>query len=131
MFLCIPLVFGVNGSLKQEREELCVCPRCKNAAVQPYRRRKWFEVFWIPLIPLGSKHVWFVSRVSQNPVRDGVLTFTSIEQCPVCQWSGPIEGGFQPQHVGGGPGGAAPDTIPAGRGYDVGYSTAAGAKAPQ
>ncbi|GAA5872888.1 hypothetical protein JCM1840_005879 [Sporobolomyces johnsonii] len=111
MFLCIPLVFGVNGSLKQEREELCVCPRCKNAAVQPYRRRKWFELFWIPLIPLGSKHVWF---------------------CPICQWSGPLEGGFQPQHVGGGgPGGAAPDTIPAGRGYDVGYSTAAGAKVPQ
>ncbi|GAA6063325.1 hypothetical protein JCM10212_005493 [Sporobolomyces blumeae] len=113
MFLCIPIICGPNSSLKQENDDLCYCPRCGNASVRGFKRRKWFELYWIPLVPLGTKHLWL---------------------CPVCQWNCPTDGSFQPQPVNstghapppthaGHAAGQASATAHAGRGYDVGYST--------
>ena len=39
------------------------------AAVQSAKSRLWFELFFIPLVPLKSKRIWV---------------------CPICQWTMPV-----------------------------------------
>ncbi|KAI0694497.1 hypothetical protein BC835DRAFT_1274475, partial [Cytidiella melzeri] len=56
-----------------------VCPMCHNAAVQPARARTWFELCFIPLIPMQSKPIWI---------------------CPICSWRMAVQDGWQPQPVG-------------------------------
>ncbi|PWN96845.1 hypothetical protein FA09DRAFT_339781 [Tilletiopsis washingtonensis] len=81
-FFCIPIMFGCPSKIKQEGDGTPhICPRCHNAQVVRAKRSKRFELCWIPLIPLGKKHLFF---------------------CSICQWSAPVDGGFQPQVAGGG-----------------------------
>ncbi|KAF9518284.1 hypothetical protein BS47DRAFT_1248305, partial [Hydnum rufescens UP504] len=35
-----------------------ICPRCHNAAVFPAKSREWFEVCFVPLVPMSSKQIW-------------------------------------------------------------------------
>ncbi|KDE06265.1 hypothetical protein MVLG_03424 [Microbotryum lychnidis-dioicae p1A1 Lamole] len=106
MFLCIPIVYGCPSKLTQEGHEQIICPRCHNSGTRQYKQKKWFELCYVPLIPLGSKQVYM---------------------CPICQWRAPVEnvnvdelssGKGQTQY--GVP--AAPPTSNS-RGYDVAYST--------
>ncbi|KAF4615532.1 hypothetical protein D9613_002921 [Agrocybe pediades] len=58
---------GCPTTIKQEGDgSPRQCPRCHNAAVVQAKRSTWFELFWIPLIPLSRKHVLL---------------------CSICQWS--------------------------------------------
>ncbi|KAF9001913.1 hypothetical protein BDQ17DRAFT_1244018 [Cyathus striatus] len=55
-----------------------VCPRCHNAAVIRAKSREWFEFFFIPVIPMSSKHIWI---------------------CSICNWTLPVQAGWEPQPV--------------------------------
>ncbi|KAL8277736.1 hypothetical protein RQP46_009858 [Phenoliferia psychrophenolica] len=76
MFFCIPLVYGCPTSVVQNGSSTRVCPRCRNASVEPCKTKKTFE------IPLGSKEIWY---------------------CNVCQWQAPITGPVQPLTIDGRP----------------------------
>ncbi|KIS67721.1 uncharacterized protein UMAG_11133 [Mycosarcoma maydis] len=81
----IPVIFGCPTKIKQEGDGSArICPRCQNAQVVQAKARTWFELCWIPLIPMKSKHIYF---------------------CNICQWQADQDGGFQPQVAGGGFGG--------------------------
>ncbi|CAO1626171.1 unnamed protein product [Parajaminaea phylloscopi] len=91
---CIPIIFGCPTKIKQEGDGTAyVCPRCHNAQVITAKSRTWFELCWVPLIPMKSKHIY---------------------ACGICQWQGDQGGNFTPQpaHGGGPPGG----------GYGGGYN---------
>ncbi|CEH19018.1 hypothetical protein CBOM_05704 [Ceraceosorus bombacis] len=80
-FFCIPVIFGCPSKIKQEGDGTPhICPRCHNAQAVTAKKKRWFELCWIPLIPLGSKHVYY---------------------CGICQWQMPQDGGFKPQVAGG------------------------------
>ncbi|KAH7929776.1 hypothetical protein BV22DRAFT_1029170 [Leucogyrophana mollusca] len=38
-----------------------ICPRCHNAAMFAAKSRTWFELCFVPLVPMNSKHVWMCS----------------------------------------------------------------------
>ncbi|GAA5822596.1 hypothetical protein JCM3770_000613 [Rhodotorula araucariae] len=98
MFFCIPIVFGMAESIKPDpaRSGVRPCPRCHNNSCQPIKRRKRFELFWIPLIPFKAKHVWM---------------------CPICQYSYAADPSEKDAPVSG----QQPAPAASGRGYDVGY----------
>ncbi|KAF5391803.1 hypothetical protein D9757_001787 [Collybiopsis confluens] len=71
MFLFIPLLFGCSTKVKPDGTEqpAHVCPRCNNASVFAAKSKTWFEFFFVPLVPLSSKHIWL---------------------CGICQWASPL-----------------------------------------
>ncbi|GBE79097.1 hypothetical protein SCP_0202940 [Sparassis crispa] len=76
MFLCLPIFFGCPTRIKPEGNQTPrICPRCGNASVHSAKSRLWFELYFIPLIPLSSKRIWI---------------------CSICQWSIPMEAGWEP-----------------------------------
>ncbi|KIK06612.1 hypothetical protein K443DRAFT_267123 [Laccaria amethystina LaAM-08-1] len=95
MFICLPILFGCQTKVKPEGEQgLWKCPRCNNVSVISAKTTTWFELFFIPLVPFSSKHVWM---------------------CTICQWSAPNtshgnggpqastssphQGGYQPSYI--------------------------------
>ncbi|CAG59077.1 uncharacterized protein GVI51_F03817 [Nakaseomyces glabratus] len=55
MFLFIPLVCGLNSWDKpytKVQTAPLYCPHCHNYSVQPVKRRQFFSVWFIPLVPL-------------------------------------------------------------------------------
>ncbi|BGP17886.1 hypothetical protein JCM10213_000964 [Rhodosporidiobolus nylandii] len=95
----IPLCFtcGCDKQLSQEGSQAHVCPRCNNGSVYATKERNCFTFCFVPLVPLGSEHVW---------------------HCTICQWqasqSGPAPpvagqpGAFYGPQPGYGGGGYAP-----------------------
>ncbi|EIW60501.1 uncharacterized protein TRAVEDRAFT_145942 [Trametes versicolor FP-101664 SS1] len=87
-----------------------ICPRCNNPATIRVKSRMWFELCFVPLIPMSSKHLWL---------------------CTICQWSVPLQQGWEPALPGNAfqPGAhgqwqAPPYGLPpnaAQRGYQPGY----------
>ncbi|EMD38492.1 hypothetical protein CERSUDRAFT_82757 [Gelatoporia subvermispora B] len=72
---CIPIVFGCPTKIKPEGDQSPrICPRCHNASVCSAKSRTWFELCWVPLVPMRSKHIWI---------------------CSICQWSLPKQVGQQ------------------------------------
>ncbi|KAJ7236064.1 hypothetical protein B0H12DRAFT_131684 [Mycena haematopus] len=71
------------GKLKPEGDSTTrICPKCNNASVHSAKTTTWFELFWVPLIPFSSKHIWL---------------------CQICHWKGPhVAGQFEPALAGGG-----------------------------
>ncbi|KAG2020472.1 hypothetical protein CC2G_005811 [Coprinopsis cinerea AmutBmut pab1-1] len=68
-FFCLPVLFGCKTTLKPEGDQTPrVCPRCNNAAATGCKSREWFELCFVPLIPMGSKHIWV---------------------CSICHWTSP------------------------------------------
>ncbi|GAA6035450.1 hypothetical protein JCM8097_000261 [Rhodosporidiobolus ruineniae] len=113
MFLCIPIICGPVPHTKQEQGGVQPgpCPRCHNNSVLPFKRRTWFELYWIPLIPFKAKHL-LICTICQwtalNPNTDGSNTDT--------------KNAAHSQHYAGHDQAADPNYAPpAGRGYDVGY----------
>ncbi|KAK0445512.1 hypothetical protein ARMSODRAFT_946516 [Armillaria solidipes] len=70
MFFCIPILVGCQTNVKPDSPEQVahICPRCNNASVIAARQKTWFEFFFIPVVPLSSKHIWL---------------------CTICQWRSP------------------------------------------
>ncbi|KAF8969906.1 hypothetical protein BDZ97DRAFT_171235 [Flammula alnicola] len=54
MIMCIPIIFGCPSKIKPE------------VTVFSAKSTMWFELFWVPLIPIYWKHIWI---------------------CGTCQWS--------------------------------------------
>ncbi|SPO38894.1 uncharacterized protein PSFLO_04373 [Pseudozyma flocculosa] len=96
----IPVIFGCPTKIKPEGSGgAYVCPRCHNAQVVTAKSRTWFELCWIPLIPLKKKHIYI---------------------CGICQWQTEQGGGFQPQQAMAG-GGGYHGPPPGGQGGYGGY----------
>ncbi|KAH9934815.1 uncharacterized protein B0H18DRAFT_869216, partial [Fomitopsis serialis] len=57
-----------------------ICPRCNNVSVTSAKSRLWFELCWIPLIPMKSNHIWM---------------------CSICQWNIPLQSNWEPARPGG------------------------------
>ncbi|KAF8201608.1 hypothetical protein BJ912DRAFT_945873 [Pholiota molesta] len=71
MFLCIPIVFGCPSKIKPEGQEAPrLCPQCHNLSVIRAKRTMWFELFWLPLVPIHWKHIWI---------------------CTICQWNQEVQ----------------------------------------
>ncbi|KAI0646936.1 hypothetical protein C8Q79DRAFT_957061 [Trametes meyenii] len=76
MFFFLPLVFGCPTRLKPEGDQTPrVCPKCHNASTIRVKSRLWFELCFVPLIPMKSEHLWL---------------------CTICQWSVPLQQGWEP-----------------------------------
>ncbi|KAF7347144.1 hypothetical protein MVEN_01468800 [Mycena venus] len=95
--MCIPIIFGCQDKLKAEGDSTSrICPKCNNASVHSAKATTWFELFWVPLIPFSSKHIWL---------------------CQICHWQAPhVAGQFEPSLPGGAP--------PGGPHYQPTYMTA-------
>ncbi|TNY21439.1 hypothetical protein DMC30DRAFT_394871, partial [Rhodotorula diobovata] len=48
----------LSPSIKQDGDEVRQCLNCHNNSCVRVKRRKRFELFWIPLIPFKAKHAW-------------------------------------------------------------------------
>ncbi|OSX65179.1 hypothetical protein POSPLADRAFT_1038968 [Postia placenta MAD-698-R-SB12] len=73
---CLPIIFGCPTRIKPDGDQTPrVCPRCNNASVTSAKSRLWFELCWVPLIPMRSERVWM---------------------CSICQWRVPIQPGWEP-----------------------------------
>ncbi|KAF9049381.1 hypothetical protein BDZ89DRAFT_1006748, partial [Hymenopellis radicata] len=92
---CIPIFFGCQTKIKPDGVEQVahICPRCNNASVIAAKKKTWFELFFIPVVPLSSKHVWV---------------------CTICQWRTANGPGLPEPAVAYNPGYNA--------GYSVGYN---------
>ncbi|GAA5907400.1 uncharacterized protein JCM6883_001192 [Sporobolomyces salmoneus] len=100
-FIC--LSFGCSKQYSQEGGGAHWCPRCSNPQVYAVKERNCLEICCIPLVPLGSSHIWM---------------------CSICQWQASQKGlapppanqqGMPPQgggYGGGGYGGQAPMGYP-------------------
>ncbi|KAJ4479498.1 hypothetical protein C8R41DRAFT_922713 [Lentinula lateritia] len=71
MFFFLPLIFGCPTKVKPDGNEQTahLCPKCNNASVFSAKSRTWFELFFIPLIPMNTKHIWM---------------------CGICRWVAPM-----------------------------------------
>ncbi|CCM06229.1 uncharacterized protein FIBRA_08475 [Fibroporia radiculosa] len=89
-FFCIPIVFGCPTKVSPSGDQTPrICPRCHNASVVSAKSRMWFELCFVPLIPMRSKHIWM---------------------CSICQWNIPMQQGWEPPLPSYGP----PPTQPGG-----------------
>ncbi|KAF8654124.1 hypothetical protein AX16_003656 [Volvariella volvacea WC 439] len=59
-----------------------ICPRCHNASAFVAKKSEWFELFFIPIVPLSSQHIWL---------------------CGICQWNAPYGPGLWEPAVAGYP----------------------------
>jgi len=81
-FFCLPLIFGCSTSVSPDSgQALRVCPNCHNVSVTSGKKRTWFELCCVPVIPMSSSHVWI---------------------CSICQWTAKTNA-FEPQLPGTGP----------------------------
>ncbi|KAK7063538.1 hypothetical protein R3P38DRAFT_2818968 [Favolaschia claudopus] len=83
--MCIPIFFGCQDKVKPEGDSTPrVCPKCHNVSVHAAKKTSWFELFWVPLIPFSSDHIWL---------------------CQICHWAAPNQAGqFEPAVAGDRPG---------------------------
>jgi len=78
---CLPIIFGCPTKIKPDGDQSPrICPRCNNASVTSAKSRLWFELCFVPLIPMQSKRIWM---------------------CSICQWSVPLQQGWEPAIPGG------------------------------
>ncbi|KAJ6547065.1 hypothetical protein B0H19DRAFT_251709 [Mycena capillaripes] len=83
MFFCLPILIGCQQKINPEGDLTPrVCPVCHNASVFSAKKTTWFELFFIPLVPFSSKHVWL---------------------CQICHWMAPhVAGQWEPSVAYGG-----------------------------
>ncbi|KAJ7273214.1 hypothetical protein C8J57DRAFT_1179002 [Mycena rebaudengoi] len=81
--MCLPIIFGCSDKVKSEGDPTNrICPNCQHASVLSAKSTSWFELFWVPLIPFSSEHIWL---------------------CQICHWKAPNKPGlFEPALAGGG-----------------------------
>ncbi|KAH8107019.1 hypothetical protein BXZ70DRAFT_885200, partial [Cristinia sonorae] len=71
--LLIPIVVGCTDRVRPEGDLTPrVCPRCHNVSVQSAKSRMWFELCFVPIVPMSSKHIWV---------------------CSICHWSTRVQQG--------------------------------------
>jgi hypothetical protein len=61
----VPIIFGIKRMRKQFAVLLMMCQRCQRpTAHQIVRLQTWFSLFFVPVIPLGSKYFTMCSLCS-------------------------------------------------------------------
>ncbi|KAF9453288.1 hypothetical protein P691DRAFT_695369, partial [Macrolepiota fuliginosa MF-IS2] len=80
-FFCLPLIFGCSSSVSPDvGQPPRVCPNCHNGepasfsaaegdpsnrskpvSITSGKKRTWFELCCVPIIPMSSSHVWMCS----------------------------------------------------------------------
>ncbi|PWN30968.1 hypothetical protein BDZ90DRAFT_29934 [Jaminaea rosea] len=61
----IPVIFGCPNKIKQDDDHTpYLCPKCHNPQLVKARSRTWFELCWIPLIPM-KKHAIYICGICQ------------------------------------------------------------------
>ncbi|GAA5990266.1 hypothetical protein JCM10908_005900 [Rhodotorula pacifica] len=106
----IPLIFtcGCDRSLRQEGGQAHICPRCHNGTVFPTAEKNCFTFCFVPLVPLGTKHLY---------------------HCTTCQWNASQSGPAPP--IAPQPGGFYAPGAPGGGGYGGGgYNPGYGQQQP-
>ncbi|TFK62184.1 hypothetical protein BDN72DRAFT_848928 [Pluteus cervinus] len=92
--LFIPILFGCNTTVKPEGDQQAarVCPNCHNASVIRAKTKDWFQICFVPVIPMSSQHIWL---------------------CHICQWKmKQQQGGWEPQVPNAGPNYPPPGWVP-------------------
>ncbi|KJA18581.1 hypothetical protein HYPSUDRAFT_45128 [Hypholoma sublateritium FD-334 SS-4] len=75
----LPIVCGCSTKISPEGDQTPrICPRCHNAAVTSTKSKEYFELCFVPLVPMSTQHLW---------------------RCAICQWAVPIQPGWEPQLV--------------------------------
>ncbi|KZT69012.1 hypothetical protein DAEQUDRAFT_691558 [Daedalea quercina L-15889] len=78
---CLPIMFGCPTRIKAHGDQTPrICPRCNNVSVTGAKSRLWFELCWVPLIPMKSNRIWM---------------------CSICQWNIPLQPNWEPAFPGG------------------------------
>ncbi|KAI0736951.1 hypothetical protein C8Q72DRAFT_34267 [Fomitopsis betulina] len=76
LIFCIPMIFGCTTKINADGDQTPrICPRCNNASVTSAKSRLWFELCWVPLIPMKSQRIW---------------------TCSICQWNVPLQQNWEP-----------------------------------
>ncbi|KAI0748004.1 hypothetical protein C8Q80DRAFT_1169550 [Daedaleopsis nitida] len=76
MFFFLPFVFGCPTRMRPEGDQTPrICPKCHNISTIRVKSRMWFELCFVPLIPMKKEHLWV---------------------CTVCQWNIPLQQGWEP-----------------------------------
>jgi len=57
MALCIPIIGGCHEKLSIADPDPHLCPRCNNPSLNNGSARRWFEICFVPLIPMKKKHI--------------------------------------------------------------------------
>ncbi|CCC67645.1 hypothetical protein NCAS_0A10870 [Naumovozyma castellii] len=56
MFLFLPILCGISHFDKEYDQTPAhnniYCPNCHNFSVRPIKRREFFAVYWVPIVPL-------------------------------------------------------------------------------
>ncbi|KAF7293811.1 hypothetical protein HMN09_01176900 [Mycena chlorophos] len=99
--MCIPIIFGCTDKLKVEPTDdgapHRICPNCHNASVRPVKSTTWFELFWLPLIPFSSKHIWLCGTCNWRAQHAN-----GQYEPPIAGAGGPPhhgQGGYQPSYM--------------------------------
>ncbi|KIY43636.1 hypothetical protein FISHEDRAFT_53172, partial [Fistulina hepatica ATCC 64428] len=80
------LLVGCSTKISPEGDQTPrLCPRCNNVAVISAKKRNWFELFCVPVIPMNSKHIWICTICNwQVPVQPGCVLFISSRAVSRC-----------------------------------------------
>ncbi|KAH6918738.1 hypothetical protein BKA70DRAFT_1248122 [Coprinopsis sp. MPI-PUGE-AT-0042] len=106
--MCIPIIFGLRDSLKPDTSQPShVCARCRNNSVFYTRHRKWFELFWVPLVPVYWKHIYACNvcgwRSPTPPQSGGSIPLSASQgRAPGTPYGGfeaPNRPGYQPTYM--------------------------------
>ncbi|KAF8163151.1 hypothetical protein B0H34DRAFT_694273 [Crassisporium funariophilum] len=107
MFFCLPIFFGCQTKIKPEGEQvLRLCPRCHNVTVFPAKSTTWFELFWVPIVPISKKHMWLCGTCQwkENVPKDQVGLRSNntgpSTGAPLQTWIPPNQPGYQPAYIG-------------------------------
>jgi hypothetical protein len=86
------LIFGIKRLNRRLATMLAICGQCTTPAAQVITRRStWFSLFFIPVIPLGSKYVstCTLCGVSVKLDKDQALQMVAAAQQVSAQVPGP------------------------------------------
>lgn len=104
MFICIPILFGCQTKLKPEPNQAPqICPHCHNASVFPTKKNTWFELFFVPIIPLSRKHIllcmicgWQAALINHD---QAPAIASANKPRGVQGWDVPNQTGYQPAYI--------------------------------
>ncbi|KAG2075967.1 hypothetical protein BDR04DRAFT_1125988 [Suillus decipiens] len=103
--ILIPLTVGCPTKVKPVGNDAArICPRCHNAAMFSAKSRTWFELCFVPLIPMNSKHIWMCGicqlQVNMQPGWEPQIAQPGYQHPELLGQYGPPQNfGYQPAYV--------------------------------
>ncbi|KAF8797879.1 hypothetical protein BYT27DRAFT_7124289 [Phlegmacium glaucopus] len=98
---------GCQTQIQPEGEQdLRICPRCHNATVFAAKSTTWFELFWIPLVPISKKHMWVCGTCQWRELLSNKWVESRLNAPqPLATynqagtWASPARPGYQPVYI--------------------------------